>query len=133
MTSPTWRPALDDYVFVASLVLEVSERQVRELPGLALAESALAAPFAGFGDTEAYPSLEAKAAVLLERLTRHHSLPDGNKRAAFAMTVLFMRLNGRPWKDPDVSIDGTMVERVAAGECSVEEIAQWISERVQAR
>ena len=75
MTSPTWRPALDDYVFVASLVLEVSERQVRELPGLALAESALAAPFAGFGDTEAYPSLELKAAVLLERLARHHPPP----------------------------------------------------------
>ena len=126
-----WRPELEDYVFVASLVLEIPERQLRARPGLTLAESALAAPFAGFGDVQAYPSLELKAAVLLERVARNHPLPDGNKRAAFALTLLFLRINGQPWQDPDANRDGPMVEQIAAGERSHEEIARWIAERTQ--
>ncbi len=49
---------------------------------LDLADSALHAPAAGFGDTDFYPHFVDKAAVLLVRLARNHPLPDGNKRAA---------------------------------------------------
>ena len=89
---------------------------------LGLAESALAAPFAGFGGEGAYPTLELKAAVLLERLVRNHPLPDGNKRTAFILMLTFLEHNGVAWSPPDVELDGQMVERVAAGEAELEEI-----------
>lgn len=124
-----WRPQRRDYVRAAARVLGLSPRQVEAFPNLALAESALAAPFAGFGNEDAYPVFAMKAAVLLERLARNHPLPDGNKRAAFIVTVLFCELNGRPWRAPDAEVDATMVERVAAGEIELAELASWIEER----
>ncbi len=125
-----WRPELGDYVTVAGEVLDVSEEQLGRLPGLALAESALAAPFAGFGDEDTYPTLELKAAVLVERLVRNHPLPDGNKRAAFAMLGIFLARNGRVWGEPDVATDAEAVLRVAAGEAELEEIVAWIRQRI---
>lgn len=98
-----WRPELGDFVAAAAEVLGASEAQIERLPQLALAESALAAPFAGFGNEDAYPGLELKAAVLLERLVRNHPLPDGNKRTALAMTIDFLDQNARPWGEPDVA------------------------------
>ena len=92
-----WRPDLEDYLATARVVLELPYEQLRRLPGLPLAESALAAPFAGLGEEEAYPTLEQKAAVLLERLVRNHPLPDGNKRTAFLLMLLFLERNGRHW------------------------------------
>jgi death-on-curing protein len=89
-----WRPALDDYLRAASVVLDSDEALLRRLPNLGLAESALAAPFAGVGGQDAYPTLEAKAAVLLERFVRNHPLPDGNKRAALLLTLRFLEVNG---------------------------------------
>lgn len=44
-----------------------------------LADSALHAPAAGFGDTEFYPEFIDRAAVLTVRLAKNHPLPDGNK------------------------------------------------------
>jgi death on curing protein len=124
-----WRPDLEDYLATARVVLELPYEQLRRLPGLPLAESALAAPFAGFAGQEAYPALEQKAAVLLERLVRNHPLPDGNKRTALAMTIDFLEQNGRSWGEPDVATDAGTVERVAAGEAELEEIVGWIRER----
>ncbi len=126
-----WRPERRDYVASAARVLAISEEQVERFPNLTLAESALAAPFAGFGDQDAYPTFELKAAVLLERLARNHPLPDGNKRAAFVVTVLFCEENGRQWAEPDVEVDASMVERVAAGEVALDELAAWIGERTE--
>ena len=54
---------------------------------LDLAESALHAPQAGWGDVELYPVFAMKAAVLLVRLTKNHALPDANKRTALAVTI----------------------------------------------
>ncbi len=48
-----------------------------------LLDSALHAPQAGFGDTDFYPTLAEKAAVLCVRLALNHPLPDGNKRLAW--------------------------------------------------
>lgn len=124
-----WRPDLEDYLATARVVLELPYEQLRRLPGLALAESALAAPFAGFAGQEAYPALEQKAAVLLERLVRNHPLPDGNKRTAFLLMLLFLERNGRHWGEPDVTVDGETVRRLAAREISVEDAEAWIRRR----
>jgi death on curing protein len=127
-----WRPDLGDYLAAAAEILGVSEERLARLPQMKLAESALAAPFAGFGQEDAYPTLELKAAVLLERLVRNHPLPDGNKRTAFAMTIDFLQQNGRTWGAPDVAIDAGTVDSVAAGATELEEIVAWIRQRTAA-
>ncbi len=128
-----WRPDLGDYLAAAAEILGIAEEQLERLPRLSLAESALAAPFAGFGEEDAYPTLELKAAVLLERLVGNHPLPDGNKRTALAMTIDFLAQNGRPWGEPDVAIDAETVRRVAAGEAELEEIVAWVTQRTAGR
>jgi hypothetical protein len=84
-----WIPSLDDYIDLASVALDTDPEAVRRLPRLSLAESALAAPFAAFGDVEAYPELVDQAAVLITHLVENHPLPDGNKRAGFLCSPAF--------------------------------------------
>jgi death-on-curing protein len=126
---PRWQPSLDDYIDMAAYLLRAERAAIARLPRLALAESALHAPFASFGGVEAYPTLIEQAAVLLEHLTRNHPLPDANKRAAFLLMARFLDANGLPWEPPDVETDAGLVERVAAGEATLEEIADWIRKR----
>jgi len=64
---------------------------VRDLGGL---QSALARPQAVFADTEFYPDVFSKAAVLLDGLTRNHPYLDGNKRISIATAALFLEMNG---------------------------------------
>lgn len=127
--APLWVPALDDFVAASAIILDTTEETIRRLPRLHLVESALAAPFAGFGETDAYPDLVDKAAVLIERVVRNHPLPDGNKRAGLAITILFLERNERRWGEPDTERDAGMVERIAAGTTAFDEIRMWISER----
>jgi death-on-curing family protein len=56
---------------------------------------ALLAPAAGFGGVEQYPTLEEKAAVLLYHVARAHAWPNGNKRMALVLTMLFLAFNDR--------------------------------------
>ena len=124
-----WAPSVEDFVAAAAVILDVEESAIRRLPGLALAESALVAPFAGLDDQDAYPSLTAKAAILIERLARNHPLPDGNKRVALALAIVFLEKNGRRWGPPDHARDVAMVEQIAAGVASTGDAGRWIDER----
>jgi death-on-curing protein len=131
--SERWTPVLEDFVDAASFILGAEPEAVRRLPGMALAESALHAPFASFGGIEAYPTLIEQAAMLLERLARNHPLPDGNKRVAFLLMARFLDANGVDWGRPDVDTDAAMVERVAAGDASHEQVTAWIESRTASR
>ena len=59
---------LGDYCEIAAELLGTPPEQIARLPRIALADSALAMPQAGFGDQDAYPTLVEKAAVLVEHL-----------------------------------------------------------------
>lgn len=120
---------LGDYCLIASEVLNLAPEHVAEFPNIGLADSALAVPRAAFGDHEAFPTLIEKAAVLVERLTRNHPLPDGNKRCAFLALERFLAANGRPILDADPDVDVTMMERIAAGATNQNEIIAWINRR----
>ena len=120
---------LGDYCEIAAEVLGLDPERVAEFPNIGLADSALAAPRAGFGDHEAFPTIIEKAAVLVERLAHNHPLPDGNKRAAFLAVWLFMDLNDRPFAGQDPGTDVPMMERIAAGAASQDEITAWIEQR----
>lgn len=123
---------LGDYCEIAAELLGTSAEQIARLPRIGLADSALAAPRAGFGDQDAYPHLIEKAAVLIERLARNHPLPDGNKRAAFLSVWLFLEVNGRPFAGEAADTDVPMVERIAAGEATPNEIVSWLEKRTAA-
>jgi death-on-curing protein len=120
---------LGDYCEIAAELLGTTREQIERLPRIALADSALAAPRAGFGDQDAHPTLIEKAAVLIEHLARNHPLPDGNKRAAFLSVWLFLEVNDRPFTGEDADADVPMVERIAAGEATPNEIIGWLEER----
>jgi death-on-curing protein len=117
---------------IAAELLGTTPEQIAKLPNIGLADSALAVPRSGFGDQDAYPTLIEKAAVLVERLARNHPLPDGNKRAAFLSAWLFMEINDRPFAGEAPDTDVPMVERIAAGDATLTEIAQWLERRTAA-
>jgi death-on-curing protein len=83
---------LADYVAIATAVTGLDLRTVMNVTNLDLADSALHAPAAGFGDDDFYPGFIDKAAVLIVRLARNHALPDGNKRAAWVSLRLFVEI-----------------------------------------
>ena len=124
-----WQPSLEDYIDIATYLLGADHATIAGLPRLALAESALHAPFASFGGVEAYPTLVEQAAVLLEHLVKNHPLPDANKRAAFLLTARFLDANGLEWGSQDVETDASLIERVAAGQATHEEVVAWIRDR----
>jgi len=118
-----------DYCRIAAEVLGTTPEQIARLPRIALADSALASPRAGLGDQDAYPTLIEKAAVMVEHLARNHPLPDGNKRCAFLAVERFLAANGRPILDADPDVDVPMVEKIAAGEATPNEILRWLEGR----
>ena len=80
-----------ELIYIASRVV-VGEVTVRDH---GLLESATARPRATAFGTDAYGTVEDKAAALLHSLVRNHALIDGNKRLALAATIAFLGLNGR--------------------------------------
>ena len=125
----------DDYVAAASSGLGMDPSTVRSMANQPLAESALAAPAAGFGDHEQYPDFPLKVAVLLKRVAGNHALPDGNKRAALLCAILFAGLNGFDWEppqsdEPDGSETAEIVEAAAAGLIPLSALAAWIQLRL---
>jgi death on curing protein len=98
---------------------------------LDLADSALHAPAAGFGDTEFHPNFIDKAAVLVVRLARNHPLPDGNKRVSWVSLRLFVEINGWSWAErPSVDEAERVVLAIAAGEWDEERVANWLREKL---
>jgi death-on-curing protein len=89
---------LADYLAIAAEITGLDVRTLTTVTRLSLADSALHAPSAGFGDVELYPDFVDKAAVLLVRLTNNHPLLDGNKRAAWVAMRLFVAVNGWDWR-----------------------------------
>lgn len=132
---------LDDFVETAAELLALSEETVIKMARLDLAESALHAPQAGWGDLEFYPDFAMKAAVLLVRLTKNHVLPDGNKRTALTCMVRFCLRNGYEYVPPAGddpygeetfqrmrAIAGAPAENLETVET---EVAGWIAERLR--
>ncbi|MDZ4189936.1 MAG: type II toxin-antitoxin system death-on-curing family toxin [Hydrogenophaga sp.] len=102
-------------------------------PGLrdpGLLESALARPhqLLAYGD----PDLAALAAAYGFGLVRNHACVDGNKRAAFLATGLFVALNGQRLVTSQAEATLTMLA-LAAGDLSEDAFAQWLRERLQPR
>ena len=78
-------------------VLRVAERTIAgevQVRDHGLLESAVVRPQTSVFGRDAYPTLETKAAALLQSIARNHALVDGNKRLALAATLAFLGING---------------------------------------
>lgn len=127
--------ALDvaDYLLVAEAILDIDADRLKRTANLALVESALAAPFAGFGDRELHPDAATKAAILCSRLVRNHPLPDGNKRIAYICMREFIARNDLHWQRPSDDEAAEMVERLASREISEHEFVAWTVRHITQR
>ena len=98
---------------------------IRDLPGI---ESAIARPFSTFGNQELYPSIEDKAAAIIESIVSNHPFLDGNKRTGYVMMRLTLLNYG---KDITASEDEKydFVIRIASGQLNFDAIKLWISQR----
>ena len=123
---------LADYIAIAAAVTGLDLQTVMNVTNHDLADSALHAPAAGFGDTDLYPEFADKAAVLIVRLARNHPLPDGNKRAAWVSLRLFVDINDWTWAPrPDIDEAEAAVLAIAAGEWDERTTASWLSQFLQ--
>lgn len=101
-----------------------------EIRDLGMIDSALARPQASAFGEDAYPTLDLKAAAMLQSLVGNHGLVDGNKRLGLACTSVFLTLNGAPLDLDDETEAYDLVIAVATGELKeVSEIAAALRHR----
>ena len=127
--------SLPEFFWLAEQVTGIEAQILTNTGSVNLADSALHAPQAGFGDQDFYPDLVDKAAVLTCRLAWNHPLPDGNKRASWACPVLFLDLNDVTWDPdpPDVDEAEAAILAVAAHEVDETWLAEWLRRRIRIR
>jgi death-on-curing family protein len=93
-TKNTKYPAMAEYMFLVDQMRVEFNSDVfgREKDGGF--DSAVNQIKQGFGEHDAYPSIEEKAAMLLYLVVKNHAFVDGNKRIAAACFLLFLERNG---------------------------------------
>lgn len=126
---------LGEYFWLAEQVTGINADDLSTAARIELADSALHAPQAGFEGHEFYTEFLDKAAVLVCRLTWNHPLPDGNKRAAWAATAMFLDLNDRDWNHDSPQVDEAEAAMVAIAAEQVDQawVATWLRRRTHPR
>ena len=118
---------------VVHLTIDDAVRLVRlmgigPIRDIGLLDSALLRPRSTAFGHDAYGTLDLKAAALIHSLTNNHALVDGNKRLAWAATVVFLDLNGTR---PEITDDETfeLVWEIAGTHLGLEAIARRLQVR----
>ncbi len=99
---------------------------IRNMAGL---ESAIALPRQAFGDSDLYPTVTDKAAILCFAIVRNHPFIDGNKRTAHAAMETFLVLNGKEIT-ADVNEQERIILNLAAGKTDQDEFVQWLKNSI---
>lgn len=122
--------SVDDCIHLTvEIVRDIHKAVIDEFGGLrgvrdeALLSSAVAAPQASFGGQSPFADLIEVAAAYLFYICRNHAFNDGNKRAALASAIVFLRLNGvepapdhPDWETLVLDIAASRIDREAATE-----------------
>ena len=97
---------------------------------LGLLDSALARPRTSLFGEDAYPSLELKAAAMVESIILNHPMIDGNKRSSWFALNAFVLLNGFVINaTQDEAFD--FVLGVATKKLDLNQSASWISKHLK--
>ena len=110
------------YLSSEDLLTLAEDLGVGPVRDIGLLDSAAHRPQASVFGEDAYPSLERKAAALLESLLRNHPLVDGNKRLGWLAMLVFLEINGARIDVPD-ELAYDFVISVATGDYSLDESA----------
>jgi death-on-curing protein len=124
MSEPSW--------VLTETVKAIHQRQLAEHGGgtgirdEGLLESALASPKNAYYFSTGRASIQSLAASYAYAIAKNHPFVDGNKRVAFVVCMLFMRLN----RYKVVASQETLYAifwKLAAGNISQEELTQWLN------
>lgn len=115
-----------EYLTLEDVLGLIEDLGVGPIRDIGLLDSAVHRPSVSVFGADAYPSLDAKAAVLLESLVRNHPLVDGNKRLGWLATVVFYGLNGITLEAPDDDAYD-LVMAVASGTTTYEHAAELLA------
>src|SRR6266705_2870163 len=74
-----------------------------------------------------------EAAALLEGLVQNHPFVDGNKRVAFGVVDVFLRINGYSITADSKAIYDHMIKLVEARAFDMEHLVPWLQEIVRPR
>ena len=115
-----------EYLDLDDLLGLVRRLGVGPVRDLGLLDAAVARPRSTAYGSDAYSTVDLKAAALLHSLARGHPLLDGNKRLAWLATVVFLDVNGRGVElADDAAFD--LVMSVAEGRLDVAQIAAMLT------
>lgn len=110
------------FLDVEDLLGLIEDLKVGPLKDVGLLESAARRPATSLWGQDAYPSLELKAAALIDSLVNNHALVDGNKRLGWLATLVFLDINGVWIEAPDEDAYDLVIA-VANSEIGLPEIA----------
>lgn len=82
------------YLDLETLLVIVDEAGLQAVRDLGLLESAAMRPRTSVFGQDAYPTIDEKAAALMESIVRNHPLIDGNKRLGWIAAKTFYIVNG---------------------------------------
>ena len=118
-----------EFLSLEDLLDIVSALKIGPVRDLGLLNAAALRPQTTLMGRDAYPSTTAKAAALLESLTKNHALIDGNKRLGWAACSIFLSLNALEINET-VSNDDVydLVMAVAASHVTLEQVCVTLSE-----
>lgn len=89
------------HLTVEDLLALVRDLDVGPVQDFGLLDSAVHRPRVEFYGHQAYPSIDRKAAALLESLVGNRALVDGNNRLGWLAVVVFYGVNGIDLDAPD--------------------------------
>ena len=95
-----------------------------------LLDSALNAPFQGYGEYDFYPSVIQKAVRLCFGLVMNHPFHDGNKRIGAMALLVTLDLNHLTLKANSMELS-EIILRLAAGSINDEVFLQWVQDRLE--
>lgn len=90
-----------------------------------LLESAVYSAMGGFGDEEAYPTIEEKVARLMYALVNNHAFVDGNKRIGVLVMLTTLRLNSVELKFTQTELIELGLQ-TASGKADYEQVLEFI-------
>ncbi len=126
--------SLAEFWYLAEHVTGINAPTLIKASRVELADSALHAPQAGFGDTDFYPDpYEDSGARVSDRL--ESPVARRQQASTWACLVLFIDLNDGLWNDEHPATDDAVEAMLAVAPREVDEtwLANWLRERVTFR
>lgn len=123
---------LEDFLLVAEDALGIPFDELEQAVSKAVAEVALAAPFADSDEIDLYPNPVDQAAICCSEIVLSRPLPEGNTAVAYKCMLEMLVRSENLW--PYLSEDGTRVPQtlkdLEAERISERKFLYWVRERV---